>query len=282
MNTTHEAGRVFLRAFAEQLEAAMRADVLSITGPLLPGVDLTVRSAAESFREKRPKLAVVLSTGGGVVETVERIATTFRHHWKEIAFIVADRAMSAGTVLALSGDELLMDYFALLGPIDPQVPRNNRLIPALSYLTQFERLMKKFAEGKASTGDFALLDKFDLAELHQFEEARELSVSLLENWLATYKFKDWTETQTRKKPVSADERRSRAQEIARQLANHEKWHSHGRGISMEVLRRDLNLRVTDFGAEPELREKIGQYSQFVRGFMNGLDLVSFVHAKDYI
>lgn len=260
----------------------MSADVISLVGPLLPGVDLTVRGAAESFKSRRDRLAMVLSTGGGVVETVERIVTTLRHFWKEVVFIVPDRAMSAGTVLALSGDELLMDYFAVLGPIDPQVPRNNRLIPALSYLTQFERLMKKFEEGKATTGDFALLDKFDLAELHQFEEAKELSVSLLENWLATYKFKDWVHTEARKAAVSADDRRRRAQEIARQLANHERWHSHGRGISMEVLRRDLNLRVTDFETVPGLKDRIDQYSRFVRGFMDGLDMVSFVHAKDFI
>jgi len=41
-----------------------------------------------------------------------------------------------------------------------------------------------------------LLQQLDLAELHSFEEARELSNSLLKEWLATYKFKDWTITET--------------------------------------------------------------------------------------
>lgn len=281
--STDDAGRFFLQAFAQELEKKLQADVLSLVGPLFPGIDTTVRNATESFldAERRAKLAVVLSTGGGVVETVERIVVTLRHHWPEVAFIVPDRAMSAGTVLALSGDELMMDYFSVLGPIDPQVPRNDRLVPALSYLTQFERLMKKFQEGTATTGDLTLLDKLDLAELHQFEEARELSVSLLENWLATYKFKDWATTETRKQCVTVDDRRRRAEEIARQLADHQKWHSHGRGISMEVLRRDLNLRVTDFGADPGLREVVRRYFQLVRDYMTRVGLPSFVHARNF-
>lgn len=282
--STDDAGRFFLHALATDLEKKVDGDVLALVGPLFPGIDGVVRNAAESFpeKERRKKLAVVLSTGGGVVETVERIVTALRHYWAEVVFIVPDKAMSAGTVLALSGDELLMDYFSVLGPIDPQVPRNDRLVPALSYLTQFERLMKKFEEGKANTGDVTLLDKFDLAELHQFEEAKELSVSLLENWLATYKFKDWTTTESSKRPVSADDRRRRAKEIASQLVDHERWHSHGRGISMEVLRRDLNLRVTDFGLDVGLRDNIGRYFLLVRDFMGRAGLNNFVHARNFI
>ena len=39
--------------------------------------------------------------------------------------------------------------------------------------------------------DITLLNKLDLGELYQFEQARELSHELLTNWLSTYKFKDW-------------------------------------------------------------------------------------------
>lgn len=41
------------------------------------------------------------------------------------------------------------------------------------------------------------MDIIDLAELHQFELARDLSITLLKQWLTTYKFKDWTRTETR-------------------------------------------------------------------------------------
>ena len=34
-------------------------------------------------------------------------------------------AMSAGTILVMSGDDIYMDYYAVLGPIDPQVRNQN-------------------------------------------------------------------------------------------------------------------------------------------------------------
>lgn len=269
---------------ADQLERRLNADVLALMGPLLPGVDHTALQAAESLLDehKRPKLAVVLSTDGGVVEIVEQIVHIFRYHWQEVLFVIPDRAMSAGTVLAMSGDAILMDYSSILGPIDPQIARGQKLVPALSYLTQFDRIMKKFEHGAATTGDVALLDKFDLAELHQFEEARELSISLLEKWLVKYKFKDWTKTETNGSHVDDEMRRARAKEIATALSDHERWHSHGRGISMEVLTKELNLRIDDFGADPELRLSVHQYAGFLRDYMNRSEIHgAFLHTRKF-
>ena len=52
-----------------------------------------------------------------------------------VAFVSApDRAMSAGTIFALSADRIMMDYFSCLGPIDPQeavLRRNPRIDAAL-------------------------------------------------------------------------------------------------------------------------------------------------------
>jgi hypothetical protein len=285
MFTVDNAAKFAVNALGGQLEAALDADVLAILGPLFPGLDRRVLRAAESLLDdkKRSKLAVVLSTGGGVVETVEQIAQIFRHHWSEVIFIIPDRAMSAGTVLAMSGDAILMDYASVLGPIDPQVVRGGKLVPALSYLTQFDRIMQKFEKGSATAADVTLLDRFDLAELHQFEEARELSVSLLERWLAKYKFKDWTETETTKKKVDDAMRQQRANEIGLQLCDHQHWHSHGRGLSMAVLRQDLNLKIDDFGADPQLRALVHDYHGFIEDYMaaNKIDGVAWLHTRNY-
>lgn len=47
--------------------------------------------------------------------------------------------MSAGIVLAMSGDDTLMDYHSCLGPVNPQLQLEDRLVPALSYLAQEPR-----------------------------------------------------------------------------------------------------------------------------------------------
>ena len=192
-------------------------------------------------------------------------------------FIIPDRAMSAGTVLAMSGDDILMDYHSCLGPIDPQLARDDRLVPALSYLSQFEALIEKSRNEALSTAEVVLLQKLDLAELHQFELARDLSVDLLKKWLTSYKFKDWAVTETRGAPVTPELKEERASWIARQLNDHERWLTHGRGIDMQTLRGELQLKIEDFGSDPDLKKAIWDYFWFLRDHMARNGLVSFVH-----
>ena len=272
-----------LDILAGAIEKKLDADVMAIVGPIYPPLDDAVRQAIESRKQQqapaqqRKKLAIVLETGGGIIEVVERMVTAIRHHYDEVTVIVPDQAMSAGTVLALSGDRIMMNYFSCLGPIDPQLRRDGKFIPALSYLVQFERLKARSLSGDLTTAEMVLLQQLDLAELHSFEQARELSNSLLKEWLAKYKFKNWTTTETRKIAVTPAMREQRALEVAEGLMDHEKWHSHGRPIPMEVLRRDLNLTIEDFGDDPELSKNILDYHRFLADYMGKINIEIVVH-----
>jgi hypothetical protein len=255
-----------LDALAIDLENHLNADVLSYSGPIISGSDGIVRYGIESRTTKRDKLAVVLETPGGYIETVHRIVDTMRHHYKIVDFFIPDRAMSAGTVLAMSGDSIYMNYYSILGPIDPQVKRGDGkgMVPALGYLVQFERLMKKAQSTKLNTAEMTfLVEKFDPAELYDYEQARELSISLLIEWLVKYKFKDWTRTATRNLRVTEKMRARRAGEIAKALNDTGRWHSHGRGISMAVLRDQLKLRIEDIDDDPDLADKLSVYHRFL-------------------
>ena len=261
-----------LRMYAEELEKRLERDVIAFMGPIFFGVDDAIRRAIEARPKRRSGLAVVLESPGGVVEVVERMVDTIRHHYAEVAFFIPDRAMSAGAVFALSGDSIHMDYFSLLGPIDPQVVRGDRLIPALGYLIQYERLIEKSRNRTLTTAELMLLQKLDLADLLQFEEARELSMSLLKEWLVRYKFKDWSTTDRTKTTVTQEMKQERAHEIATALSNPQKWHSHGRGISMQVLRsEDIKLKIDDFGKDDQLAEILHDYSSVLRESREGGD-----------
>jgi hypothetical protein len=98
--------------------------------------------------------------------------------------------MSAGTVLVMSGDAIHMDYASVLGPIDPQVQRGDQLVPALGHLEQYQRLIDKSGAGTLTTAELVyLVQNFDAAELYRYEQERELSIALLEEWLVNFKFK---------------------------------------------------------------------------------------------
>lgn len=267
----------------EAIERVMCGDVITFVGSLLYGSEEVFRDQVEGIASdgRKEKLIVILETGGGYIEVVQRIAETLRFHYNRVEFVVPNFAMSAGTVLVMSGDAIHMDYFSILGPIDPQVDNvNGKQVPALGYLVQYERLLKKAQRGTISAAEITfLIEKFDPAELYRYEQARELSISLLKEWLVQYKFKNWTSTETRGIVVTPRLRRLRATTIARKLSRSDYWHSHGRGISMDVLRRDLNLRIDDFGENHILRENIRLYDKLLRDYMVRLQHSSVIHRR---
>ena len=271
-----------LDASLTELEGKLGADVVTYYGPIVYRSDDLLRRAVETIGgDRQAKLAVILDTPGGVVEIVERMVDLIRHHYRELVFIVPDRAMSAGTVFVMAGDAIMMDYFSRLGPIDPQVEKEGKLVPALSYLAQYRRLIKRAREGNLSDAEFALLAQFDLAEIHQYEQARHLTVNLLRKWLAAYKFKNWETTEGRGLPVDDAMRENRAREIAEALSDNERWHSHARGISMQTLLEELNLRIDDFGADPELGRLIRGYYELLRDYLARENLMRFAHTRNF-
>lgn len=64
------------------------------------------------------RLDLVLSTYGGVVTTARQLALLLREFTDRLSILVPHRARSAGTLLCLSADELVLSPFAELGPLD--------------------------------------------------------------------------------------------------------------------------------------------------------------------
>lgn len=272
----------WLQGSLERIELHTERDILSLQGPIAHGLDLRARVALEGLSDRRPGLLVILDTPGGVVEIVERIAALIRAHYSDVQFLVVDRAMSAGTVLVMSGDEILMDYYSCLGPIDPQVERDNRLVPALSYLEQYRRLIERAEKDQLTTAELVLLKQFDLAELDQFQLAATLSVKLIEEWLSKYKFKDWTETETNGHQVDDTMRRERGREIAEALNDQSRWYTHTRGIHIDTLRSSLNLKVKDYSEDGVLKDLVWNYFWFLRNYMENNQIGSFVHSRAFM
>lgn len=268
----------------QAIEASLNADAISFVGDIVHGVDNAFRDQVEGMarnEKRKDKLTVILETGGGSIEVVERIVKTLRHHYNYIEFIVPDYAMSAGTVLVMSGDAIHMDYFSNLGPIDPQIRNTSgKYVAALGYLIQYNKLIEKANEGSLNTAEAAILiNHFDLAELYEYEEARELSVSLLREWLVKYKFKDWLKTQRKNQEVTIEMRKDRATEIAKKLSDPDLWHTHGRGISMDVLNQEMKLRIEDFGKNSQLNNAIRAYCGLLQDHMERMRHETVLHRR---
>lgn len=228
-----------------KIEDMILSDVIAINSPINDELLDYIINLIEQKENKKRALAVLLTTNGGSAEVAERMVFVFRRHYQEVNFYIPDHAYSAGTILSMSGDEIFMDYHSVLGPIDPQVQnREGKFVPALGYLDKIQELITLAHNGTISEAEFLILKDFDLAELKAYEQARDLTIDLLKEWLVKYKFKNWTERETSHTQVSEQDKINRAEEIAMKLSNNNQWHSHGRPLNIEKL-KEIGLQIKD-------------------------------------
>jgi ClpP class serine protease len=64
---------------------------------------------------------LILHTPGGLVLAAEQIALALAERTGKVTVVGPHYAMSGGTLLALTADEIVMDPHAVLGPVDPQI-----------------------------------------------------------------------------------------------------------------------------------------------------------------
>jgi len=149
---------------------------------------------------------IILHTPGGLVLAAEQIACALCRHKGKVTVFVPHYAMSGGTLIALSADEIVMDVNGVLGPVDPQLqmPQGGGYVPAVSVLAAMEKdnpnrddqtLIMADMAGKAirqvHTTVYNLLRSNGMEE----EKAREVADRLSEGrWTHDY-------------PISADEAR---------------------------------------------------------------------------
>ncbi|WP_028456544.1 SDH family Clp fold serine proteinase [Chitinilyticum litopenaei] len=260
-----------LRERRSEIERLFTCSVLGYYADIRPEYLTWFRGTLEMCHRASPDqktLAIILNTPGGSVETVEQMVVMVRHFYEKVIFIVPNMAMSAGTIFCMSGDAIHMDYSSALGPIDPQVQsREGHWVPALGYLDKYEEILQKSADDKLTGVEFAIAQNQDMALLRRYEQARDLSVSLLEEWLVKYKFKSWQTHSSSGEAVTDDERNRRAHEIAAQLGDNKIWHSHARRLGIDVLRSKLRLEINDYSEQDDVRGAINAYHDLIADYM---------------
>ena len=245
----NEAISLYAKQLSLALEEFLCADVLVFSADISDFYLDYFRKYLEEIKKKSKydAIAVIIKTGGGLITSAEKIVNILRHNFNKVYFIVPEYAMSAGTLIALSGDRLYMNYASCLGPIDPQVYKQSEksLVPAQGYNRKAEELLRKAV---LTNAEILLVNQIDLGVLASYEEATNLSKNLLVQWLVQYKFKDWNVHRTNNigAKVTLEEKQKRAEEIANDLADNKKWGSHGRPLNISKL-NELRIEIIDYG-----------------------------------
>lgn len=274
------------------LENHFQADFLVYYGPIVDGNENVFLKIVEDIAtdpQKKDKIYVMLTTTGGSAVAVERYVNILRHHYNEVNFIIPDCAYSAGTIFCMSGDNILMDYFSVLGPIDPQVQnKDGKWVAALGYLDKVNELIEKARskdpDNQLTQAEFLILKDIDLAELRGYEQAKNLTIELLKKWLVKYKFKNWTVHKTTTSllgtVVTSEQKEDRAKEIADKLSDSNLWKSHGRPINIETL-ESIRLIIEDYSKE-DYRKLIRQYYDLFFDFVTKNGHSIFIQTRKFI
>jgi hypothetical protein len=196
---------------------------------------------------------ILLHSPGGLAEAADSPVDIIRGRFQHVRFIVPNMAKSAATMLALSGNHILMDVASELGPIDPQFNFRKGdgsfvTAPAQAIIDQFEAAQKKIAKDPTILAPWLpILQQYGPSLYQQAQNAIKLSKNLVKEWLMKYMLKD-----DAKKEI-------RARGIANFLSNHNNFKSHAKRIGMGDIKEIKALQpiqVVDIREDPELQNRV--------------------------
>ena len=208
---------------------------------------------------------VILETPGGIGEVVEDIVGLIRRKYDKVGMIIPGQAKSAGTILVMAGDEILMGACSSLGPIDGQLFRDQgKTFSADAFLEGLEKIKKEVTETKTLNHAYIpILQNISPGEIQSCENIQSFSKHLATEWLAKYKFKNWHTHSSDGRKVTEKERHDVAKRIATTLCSQSKWLTHARSITIGDL-EDLGVQITNYDEDANLHDAITRYYTLLR------------------
>jgi hypothetical protein len=170
-------------------------------------------------------LDLLLHTGGGDIDAAEKLISMIHNRVgdAELRIVVPDFAKSAGTLMAIGADVILMSDTSELGPIDPQIvlrdDHGNRIVHSVqSYLDAYITHSEALAANPDDAVAKVMLAKLDPATVKLFEAWRDRARGFAEAQLKVGMFRNSIGNFTK---------------IAAELTDTKKWLSHGQPIGWQ-------------------------------------------------
>jgi len=187
-------------------------------------------------------LDLVLHTPGGDMAATESLIDYLRLTFgSNVRAIIPQIAMSGGTIMALSCNEIIMGKESSIGPIDPQYGG----IAANALLAEFERIRREIKDDPAN----ALLWQPTLSKIRpgfitECESALKWSQQMARRFLADCMFAG--ETNSRRK----------IDRIIKHLTESPKTFNHGRHIGLTEAKSIFGGHVAELELDPRLQDLV--------------------------
>lgn len=212
-------------------------------------IDADMQGIMEAFSELNGnQLDLILHSPGGNPGAAESIVDYIRTKYDDIRIFIPHAAMSAATMVACAGDELVMGRHSFLGPIDPQItldtPTGKRPVPAAAILSQFEQAQDEIDEDESNLAHWTpIIRQYGPGLLQECKQAMDLSKELAQNWAESYLLSNNSNAA------------QLAEELANELTDYEKFKSHSRHLHRGRA-RDLGFEIDDLEDDDTLQDLV--------------------------
>jgi hypothetical protein len=213
-------------------------------------------------------LDLILHLPGGSAEAAEAIVSYIRSKFNDVRVFVPQAAMSAATMISCSADRIVMGKHSFLGPIDPQFIIQTELgrasVAAHAIEEQFA-LAKDEIQKKPQllAAWLPILRQYGPALIIQCQLARQLSETLVADWLAKYMF------------ANSSTGAALGNDIASKLADHAAFKSHSRFIDRNQA-KGFNLVVDDLETNQSLQDDVLSVFHATMHTFNGTPCVKII------
>lgn len=134
---------------------------------------------------KGDELDLILHVPGGDIAATQSIVEYLRSKFSHIRAIVPLAAMSAGTMLALACDEIVMGAHSNLGPIDPQMLVNDQYVSSGALIADFVRAAGQIEQNPEAFRVWGpILAQYRPGLISDCLQAEALTRDLARRWLA--------------------------------------------------------------------------------------------------
>lgn len=192
----------------------------------------------------RKGLTLILHTPGGVTNAAESIVQYLHSKFSDIEVIIPTFAMSAGTMISLSANRIIMGRPSQLGPIDPQIPISGKFVSARAIVDQFVKAKEEISSNLALAHAWApILQSLGPALLVEAEYALDYGERMVASWLENRMLK------------RAPNKSAKAKEIARYFNDASNHKSHGRRIDMTEAKKQ-GVNVTALESNQQLQNEV--------------------------
>lgn len=190
-------------------------------------------------------LTLILHTPGGQTNATETFVSYLRTKFTDIEVIVPALAMSAGTMISLSADRVIMGRQSQLGPIDPQMQLSNGgSISARAVTEQFERAKNEVQTDVTNAHIWApIVQSLGPSLLQEAQNALDYSETMVARWLARGMFK------------GAQDPEAEGNRVAHHFNDAMTHKSHGRRIDRDEA-RSQGVVVEDLEESQPLQEAV--------------------------